>query len=131
MSLSGERVSDIGIIEGRFIRHQLRVYGENLSRDSQRVQNRNGFSSPIWSRTRVNVSENRLEYSLPKVQRFVDMKYRNSKAFGKKRKKSYPIYNRPVMGNKKHLVKMLSFGFTEEVKNQFRNLEAETNIKNI
>lgn len=134
MSLLEQRNSDIGVIEGRFIKHQLKIYGEDVMSSSKKIRDNNSFSSPVWSRSNFSLGENSLDYRIPLVQRFVDMKTRTSKGYtrgnrkipgGKKKKKNYPIHNKPTMVHKKYLVKMLSFGFTEEVKEQFRKLSDE------
>lgn len=125
-------MSDIGVIEGRFIRHQLKVYGEDVMKSSKRVRDRSGFSSEVWDKSGVSQSDKSLTYKVPMAMRFVDMKTRTSKGFtkgtrkkapGKKKKKNYPVHNKPTMAHKRYLVKMLSFGFTEEVKEQFRQLQ--------
>lgn len=125
-------MEDIGVIEGRFIKRQLEIYGEDVLSSSKKVQRKSNFSSAIWDRAGVSVNGKSLTYRVPMAMRFVDMKTRTSKGYtrgtrkmpaGKKRKKNYPVHNKPTMAHKRYLVKMLSYGFTEEVKQQFRKLE--------
>lgn len=125
-------MEELGVIEKRFIQRELKKYAEGFTRSVRRVQSSRGFSSGIWNNNSFAVGENEMEYRLPKAQRFVDMKTRNAKGYtkgtrripsGKEKKKYHPVYNNIVMGWKKYLVRSLSFGFTEEVKNQFQKLE--------
>lgn len=131
MSLIDQRNTDIGIIEGRFIEASLKEYGDRVMRGSKKVMKQRGFSNPIWNRASVSVSQNVLDYDVALAQRFVDMKTRTAQGHtkgtrkipaGKKKKKHYPVHNKIVMGHKKHLVRTLSFGFTEEIKQQYRIL---------
>lgn len=132
MSILDERNSDIGVIEGRYIRKVLDDQAKEILEDSQRVQKRNRFKSSKWNKVTMNVDSNTLTYSHPSVLRFVDMKTRkNNKAMrstkkipkGKTSKKNHPVHNIPVMRHKRFIIRLLSFGFTEEVKESFRKLE--------
>ncbi|WP_018676131.1 hypothetical protein [Riemerella columbina] len=131
MGLLDERKSEKGIIEGRFIKAMLEQYGEDVLKSSKRVRSRNQFRSSKWERSSISVSDNAVDYRIPAPMRFVDMKTRKSKGYtrgtrkvpgGKRKKKNYPVHNKPTMVHKKFLVKSLSYGFTEEVKQQFRAL---------
>ena len=126
-------MDDFGIIEGRFIRHELNKYGDGLRGSVRRVQRSRGFSSAVWFRDTFSVGDSSLVYRFPRVQRFVDMKSRvyykkkngERVALGKGRKRAHPIYNKPSFGWRKYLVRSLSFGFSEEVRRQFQNLKEE------
>lgn len=132
MGLLDQRNTNIGVIEGRFIESTLKEYGERVMKGSKKIMVERGFSSPIWNRAKVAVNQNVLDYDVALAQRFVDMKTRTSKGYtsgtkkrppGKKPKKHHPVHNKIVMGHKKHLVRTLSFGFTEKVKRQMKELE--------
>jgi tRNA-2-methylthio-N6-dimethylallyladenosine synthase len=53
--------------------------------------------------------------------RFVDMKKLRGK--NKPRRKIHPIYNRIIWGHYAQIVKELSFGFTDAIREEMRNLE--------
>lgn len=131
MSILDERNAELGIIEGRFIRKVLDDQAKEILQDSKRVQRQNGFKSAKWNNVNMNIGDETLTYSHPSVLRFVDMKTRKAKGYlkatkkmvaGKKKKKNFPVHNIPIMSHKRHIIRMLSFGFTEEMKNSFRNL---------
>lgn len=148
MSLLEQRNSDIGVIEGRFIRHQLKIYGEDVMKSSKLKRShartldkkatvkkkkkvyKTGFENTDWNTSTYEISNNSIIYTTPKAMRFVDMKRRRiylgrGSYSDVKRVKNHSIHNKPTMVHKKYLVKMLSFGFTEEVKEQFRKLSDE------
>lgn len=130
MNLLENRKSDIGIIEGRFITKTLNDEGNAILKDSEQVMRRRGFSSAKFYDHDISVNNNEMTYSHTAAERFVDMKTRNVgattsarkkvKRSGKVSKKSHPVHNKPIWSHKRFIIRKLSFGFTEEVKNTFR-----------
>lgn len=113
------RNSEDSILKGRYLRKVLRERGNDIN---QEVGKRtNSFSSSIWSRRGISLTDDTLTYKSTKVHRFLDMKRRNTKD-GKKRKKNYPIHNKIIMGQYSQIVKDLSYGYTEEIKAQLRTM---------
>jgi hypothetical protein len=113
--------SENSILEARFIRQKLQETANEIDREQRKRMA--GFNSSFWNQRTFNVTDNEMELSHLKVHRFVDMRNRTLKDGTKKPKKSYAIYNRIVMGNYSQLTKELAFGFTEEIKNQLRNIQ--------
>jgi len=109
------------ILEKKFIRKKL----EETSQEIQRVQDSRmaSFNSDFWNNRKFSVTDNQLDLEHLKVHRFVDMRRRTLKDGAKINKKSYPIHNRVVMGQYSQLTRELAYGFTEEVKNQLRQMQ--------
>lgn len=129
MGLIDNRKGDLGVIEGRFIKHVLDDQAGEILKDSKKAMK--GFKSAKWSKNKMTVDANTLTYDTIAATRFVDMKTRRSKGYtrgtrkipgGKKKKKNYPVHNKPIMRHKKFIVRTLSFGFTDEIKENFRAL---------
>jgi hypothetical protein len=108
------------IIKGRFVRKKLAETANEIREGSNKRMN--GFRSGFWNNRSFSVTDNELQYEHLKVHRFIDMRTRTLKSGEKRKKKFYPIHNRVVMGQYSQLVRELSFGFTEEVKNQLRSM---------
>lgn len=84
-----------------------------------------GFSSDFWQDKSFSTSDVSLVYSHLPVHRFVDMKVR--KVGGKRKpKKNHEIHNRIIMGQFAGIQAELTYGLTEQVKEEIRN-----NIENI
>ena len=121
-------------IEARFVEQVLRDQAAEILKDSRREMR--GFTSGKWRNVHMTVNKNELRYEHLAVHRFIDMKTRKAttyatatrklKAGREKKKKFYPIHNKVIFGNKRFLIKKLSFGFTQEVQDQFRKLDHET-----
>lgn len=110
-----------GIAEKRFIRKVLQEEGENIFQSQNKRMSK--FKSPEWFQKRgMKADETRLAITSLKRHRFVDMSIRNTKT-GRKKKKSYPIYNKVMFGHLAEIVKKISFGFTEEIMAKMKNLE--------
>lgn len=129
MGLIDNRNADLGVVEGRFIKHVLDDQATEILKDSKKAMK--GFKSAKWSKNKMSVDANTLTYDTVAATRFVDMKTRRSKGHtrgtkktpaGKKNKKNYPVHNKPIMRHKKFIVRTLSYGFTDEVKEKFRQL---------
>ncbi|MHA7822468.1 hypothetical protein ACVVIH_06870 [Chryseobacterium arthrosphaerae] len=130
MGLSENRKRDVGIIEGLFIKKTLEDQAQSILEDSKRKMV--GFTNPKWNKRGMSVNDTTLTYSHISAFRFVDMKTIRAKAGynpgskkvrkGKIKKKFFPVHNSPIFSNKRFLIRRLSFGFTDEVKNSFEQL---------
>lgn len=129
MGLIDNRNGDMGVIEGRFITHVLNDQADEILKDSKRGMK--GFKSAKWNKNKMVVSDNTMTYDTISATRFVDMKTRSSKGYlrgtrkipgGKKKKKNFPVHNKPIFRHKKFIIRTLSFGFTDEVKANFRKI---------
>lgn len=119
---SRENFSD-QILEGRFIRRVLQDVSKDIDAAQKKYISSRGFKNSDWNSGRsFTVSENTLDYSHLKKNRFLDMKTRTSKT-GKKNKKFHPIHNRIIWGHYNNVIKELHFGFTNAVKEELRNIE--------
>lgn len=119
---SRENISD-QVVEGRFIRSVLSQAGQDIDKAQRAAMSSRGFENNNWYNDRsFTATETELGYTHLKKHRFVDMKYRTSKA-GRNRKKHHPIHNRIVWGHYNEIIKQLHFGFTEAVKQELRKLE--------
>ena len=123
------RNSDLGIVEGRFVEQMLRDQAASILKDSRREMR--GFSQSKWRNVKMSVDKNTLSYQHLAIHRFVDMKTRKSSNYssatrkmksGREKKKNYPVHNKVIYQHKRFIIKSLSFGFTDEVKEQFRAL---------
>ena len=137
MGLIDNRNGDLGVIEGRFIKHVLDDQADEILKSSQRGMK--GSKSAKWGKNKMTVDGNSLTYDTIAATRFVDMKTRKSKGYtrgsnkvpgGKKRKKHYIVHNKPIMRHKKFIVRTLSFGFTDEIKENFRQLAKDDGLIN-
>lgn len=136
MSVLDRRNTEVGIIEGLFIRRTLQEQAKGIMQDSKRAMK--GFKSAKWNNRSTDVSSDTLTYTQIAPFRFVDMKTRNSSSgynpgtkkmkAGKIKKKNFPIHNKPIFTHKRFIVRTLSFGFTEEIKNQYRELAKINNL---
>jgi hypothetical protein len=111
------------ILQGRFIRKTLRDVAVDIDKAQQSVMSSRGFENNDWFSGRgFIVSENMLEHTHLKKQRFVDMKTRTSKK-GTNRKKSHPVHNKIIWGHYNNIIKELHFGFTNAVKEELSKLQ--------
>ena len=108
------------ILKSRFLRKKLQETANDIQQASEKKMS--SFSSSFWRNRSFSVTDNEMQYEHLKVHRFIDMRTRATKDGGKQKKKFYPIHNRIVMGQYSQLVRELSFGFTEAIKNQLRNI---------
>ncbi len=118
--LQNRKSSDNTILERKFIRMKLQETANDI-RDAQNKK-MSSFSSAFWNDRSFSVSDNEMQYEHLKVHRFIDMRNRAKKDGSKSPKKSYAIHNRIVMGQYSQLTKELAYGFTEEIKDQLRNI---------
>ena len=78
-----------------------------------------GFSSDFWKDKNFSTSDVSLVYSHLPVHRFVDMKVR--KVGGKRKpKKNHEIHNRIIMGQFAGIQAELTYGLTEQVKEEIK-----------
>jgi hypothetical protein len=108
-------------IEKRFIKSSLEKTAKKIGADVYKKTST--FRSNFWRASSFSSSEDTMVYNHSIKNRFVDMRTRNKQG-AKVRKKSHVVHNRIVMGNYSGLVKELSFGFTEEIKQKFRDMES-------
>lgn len=129
-----DRNSDASVIEGRFVEQVLRDQAASILTDSRREMR--GFSQAKWRNVKMTVDKNTLNYQHLAVHRFIDMKTRKASNYkastrkmkgGRQKKGNYPIHNKVIFQHKRFIIKRLSFGFTDEVKAQFRKLVADEN----
>ena len=117
MSLLDRRNTSAGIIEQRFITATLNKTGKDILADSKREQK--GFTNAKWNHVSANASDNTLTYEHLPRHRFVDMKVR--KVGGKRKpKKNHEIHNRIIMGQFAGIQGELTYGLTEQVKEQIK-----------
>ncbi|PWN67600.1 hypothetical protein [Chryseobacterium oncorhynchi] len=138
MGLSEKRNRDVGIIEGLFIRKTLEDHAKTILEDTKRQMV--GFTNRKWNKRGISVNDNTLVYSHISAFRFVDMKTVRAKSGysigskkvrkGKIKKNFFPIHNTPIFSSKRFLIKRLSFGFTDEVKNSFEQLAKDSGLLN-
>jgi len=120
MSLREQRnKSREAIIEGRFINHVLTHEAKELDADiKKRIS---GFDSPEWADYQFKAIENKLRYTHLKRHRYLDMKNRKSER-GTRKKKFYNIHNRVLYGHANEIVKELTVGLTDGVREQMAQL---------
>jgi len=111
------------VLEGRFIRRTMQAAATDINVAQVKYMGSHGFSNPNWITGRTfNATENALNYAQFLKHRFVDMK-KISKKMKQYKKKSHPIYNRIIWGHYNNIIRELSFGFTEAIKEELRGLE--------
>lgn len=138
MALLDRRNGEQGIIEGRFIQHVLQDQGKEIYGDIRKLQKRYNFKSNKWFTSSYSVSDKTMTYEHIAAQRFVDIKTRRVKGYRKGTRKVPPgkinkkivfaIHNKPIWTHKKFIIKTLSFGFTEEVMENFRRLAKDEGL---
>jgi hypothetical protein len=121
MSLRQERNNKAeAILEGKFITYVLEREASDLDQD---IKGRLGyFTSSFWQDRSMAVNNNTLTYLHLKQHRYVDMRTRDS-LLGKRRKHFYNVHNRPLYGHANEIVKELTIGFTQGVKDQLMQMD--------
>ena len=110
------------VLKGRFVKRVFQESVKDIDRAQVMYMRGHGFDSVEWYTGRSFVSsKTALEYTQMLKHRFVDMKTRNTKK-GKIRKKAHPIHNKVIYGHYNNIIRELSFGFTEAIKEQLRQL---------
>lgn len=117
------RKNEEDILKGRFIRKVLTSTAADIDKTQSSYIASRGFNSGNgWNDRSFNVTDNIMEYTHLAKHRFVDMKTRAVKG-QKKRKKNHSIHNKIIWGNYNNIIRELSFGFSEEIKEQLRAIE--------
>jgi hypothetical protein len=110
------------VLEHRFIERVLRDTAKDIDKAQIQYMQSRGFASNDWFAGRnFAVANDNLQIQVLKKHRFVDMKTRTSKK-GTKRKKAHPVYNRIIYGHYNNIIRELSFGFTDAIKEQLKTL---------
>lgn len=123
MDLLNDRKNDELPIFRAFVERVLKKRAGEI--DADITKGMAGFSSDFWKDKNFTTSDVSLVYSHLPVHRFVDMKVR--KVGGKRTpKKNHEIHNRIIMGQFAGIQAELTYGLTEQVKEEIRN-----NIENI
>lgn len=123
MDLLNDRKTDELPIFRAFVQRVLKKRAGEIDADINKGMA--GFSSDFWKDKNFTTSDVSLVYSHLPVHRFVDMKVR--KVGGKRKpKKNREIHNRIIMGQFAGIQAELTYGLTEQVKEEIRN-----NIENI
>lgn len=123
MDLLNDRKNDELPIFRAFVERVLKKRAGEIDADINKGMA--GFSSDFWKDKNFTTSDVSLVYSHLPVHRFVDMKVR--KVGGKRTpKKNHEIHNRIIMGQFAGIQAELTYGLTEQVKEEIRN-----NIGNI
>lgn len=124
MNVFERRRSGESMLEKRFIQSVLKQESEEIRQDQNRIMSR--FKSADWKTGRdFQVRDTTMEMThLPK-HRFTDMKSRNTKG-GRIKKKNHPIHNRILYGHANNIVRGIKFGFTEQVKQEMRDVESKS-----
>ena len=123
MDLLKDRKNDELPIFRAFVQRVLKKRAGEIDADINKGMA--GFSSDFWKDKNFTTSDVSLVYSHLPVHRFVDMKVR--KVGGKRTpKKNHEIHNRIIMGQFAGIQAELTYGLTEQVKEEIRK-----NIENI
>jgi hypothetical protein len=111
------------ILEGRFIKRVLTQETRSISDDLTKRLAAAGLTAAYWRHVNFSVKgQNNLHYRHLKKHRFMDMKTRNTKN-GKVRKENVPIHNKMIYSHLNDIIKELTFGFTDAVKEELKSLE--------
>lgn len=117
--MSGKKLD----LEKKFVSRILLEEGQKMHAAQTKLMGQEGFSSRhLLQQRKFTESEQKLLYKHSKALRFVDMKTRNTKK-GKVKKVSYPVHNRILYGHANNIVRRVSFGFTERVKQELMELD--------
>lgn len=118
MDLINDRKNDELPVFRAFVEQVLkRRSGEILAEQNKTF---NGFSNPLWQKRTMQNSDVSLVFSHRIEERFLDMKVRKVEG-RRKDKKHYDVHNRILMGNYAGIMKELTYGLTEQVKENIRN----------
>lgn len=114
--LSNNKDEDLAIFRAH-MKRTLQDHAEKMN-DAQ-VKGMAGFQSEFWNNRSITTNEQSLFYRHIAVHRFIDMKTR---VVGdkKKKKKHYEIHNRIIMGHYNGIQLDLTYGLTEQVRNDLK-----------
>lgn len=107
------------IAKGIFTNNVLTEESKNIDKAQTTLMQRRGFKTTNFFTSRsFSVASGKMDLDHLAKHRFVDMKRR-----GSQKKKSHPIHNRILFGHANNIVKRLSFGYTEAVKEKMNLLK--------
>ena len=110
-------------LENKFISRILLEEGKNMHAAQSRLMGQKGFSSRyLLEQRHFSEEDQKLTYKHARALRFVDMRTRATKQ-GKVRKISHAVHNRILYGHANNIVRRVSFGFTQEVKEELMELD--------
>lgn len=112
------------VLKRAFIQTILREEGEEIKEAQEK--NMGSFSSDSKGGRSFTANDNVLLYKHKPKHRFIDMKRRKTKD-GIKNKKRHNIHNRPIYGVLNNIISRLSYGYTDEVKDQMRKFVEQNN----
>lgn len=118
MDLLSSRSED-DVLKGRFVRKVLSEAAKDIDQAQRQLMSERGFESADWNDRQFVVSDTSLEYTHLKKHRFVDMRTRE-KDGAKRPKKSHPVHNRIIFGHYNNIIRELTVGFTQEVRDQIK-----------
>ena len=118
MDLLNERKTDELPIFRAFVQRVLKKRAGEI--DADITKGMAGFSSDFWKDKNFTTSDVSLVYSHLPVHRFVDMKVGGIRKGKRKPKKSREIHNRIIMGQFAGIQGELTYGLTEQVKEQIK-----------
>ena len=104
------------IIERRYIDNTLKETGDYIDSTQRRLANVFDFKNNNINNRSFVVTNNTLQITHQLKERFIDMKRINGRT-----KKQYPIHNKVIMGYYGSLIRNLSFGLTQDVRNAITN----------
>lgn len=110
------------VIEGRFVQMVLEENAKDL--DAAISEKTAGFNSALWKDRNFSVKGTTLEYEHRKEFRFNDMKTRKTKS-GVINKEHHSIHNKPIFGHLNNIIRELSYGFSESVKQDIYQLQKQ------
>jgi len=115
-----ERKTNLGkVLEGKFISQVLEEEGQDIN--SEIGSNMSGFSNQTNRGRSFMVKDKTLVYTFPMTNRFIDMKTRQTLK-GKINKKNYSVHNKILFGYANSIIGRLSYGFTQETKEEMLKL---------
>ena len=118
MDLLNERKTDELPIFRAFVQKVLKKRAQEI--DADITKGMAGFSSDFWQDKSFATSDVSLVYSHLPVHRFVDMKVGGIRKGKRKPKKNHEIHNRIIMGQFAGIQGELTYGLTEQVKEQIK-----------
>jgi hypothetical protein len=122
MSLRQKRLENArAIAEGQFITKTLKNQGKEIEIDIDKAMS--GFRTAAFFDREFKVIDNKLEYRHKKINRFVDMRTRETKSKGKIRKKRHIVHNRIIYGHLNDIARELMYGFSDAYVMNVKKLE--------
>lgn len=115
------------ILKGLFIKRELQEEAREILVSQTGIMARRGIqSNDFYANRKYSVQDTVLRYDHLAKHRFVDMRRRNTNS-GSKPKKNHPIHNRILFGHANNIIKRLSFGYTQAVIEEMKELENQLN----